>query len=239
MNKDRCYKWGYFPEVKKYDDVDSIITSKQNNSILWVGRLIDWKHPECAVEVADRLKRDGYEFELNIIGTGSMEEPLRKIIYEKELQNYVRLCGSKSPENVRRCMEKSEIYLFTSDKGEGWGAVLNESMNSACAVVASHMIGAVPYLIKHKENGLVYKDGDADDFYCKVRSLLDNKRYRQELSKNAYYTMTDLWSPQIAAERVLKLYDDIKKGEKRARYLEGPCSKAGLYNNKWFDVSEG
>ena len=49
-------------------------------------------------------------------------------------------------------MEKSEIFLFTSDKGEGWGAVLNESMNSACAVVASHAIGSVPFLLKDGEN---------------------------------------------------------------------------------------
>jgi hypothetical protein len=34
------------------------------------------------------------------------------------------------PEEVRVHMEQSNIYLFTSDFGEGWGAVLNEAMNS-------------------------------------------------------------------------------------------------------------
>lgn len=46
---------------------------------------------------------------------------------------------------VRSYMEKADIYLFTSDFNEGWGAVLNESMNSGCAVVASHAIGSVPF----------------------------------------------------------------------------------------------
>ena len=42
---------------------------------------------------------------------------------------------------------------------DGWGAVANEAMNSACALVAGHMIGAVPYLIRQGENGLIYEDG--------------------------------------------------------------------------------
>ena len=33
-------------------------------------------------------------------------------------------------------MEQADIYLFTSDRNEGWGAVANEAMNSACAMVA-------------------------------------------------------------------------------------------------------
>ena len=57
-------------------------------------------------------------------------------------------------------MEKTGIFLFTSDRQEGWGAVLNEAMNSGCAVVASHLIGAVPFLKKKKKNGLVYSSGD-------------------------------------------------------------------------------
>ena len=34
-------------------------------------------------------------------------------------------------------MEKADIFLFTSDRREGWGAVANEAMNSACALVVS------------------------------------------------------------------------------------------------------
>ena len=48
---------------------------------------------------------------------------------------------------------------------EGWGAVLNEAMNSGCACIASHAIGSAGFLIEHGENGFVYRDGDMDDFY--------------------------------------------------------------------------
>jgi glycosyltransferase involved in cell wall biosynthesis len=45
------------------------------------------------------------------------------------------------------------VFIFTSDRNEGWGAVLNEAMGSGCAVVAADLIGSVPYLIEHKKMG--------------------------------------------------------------------------------------
>ena len=89
-----------------------------------------------------------------------LEQELKKMISDYNLENEVHMLGSMKPKQVREYMEQSQIFLFTSDRNEGWGAVLNESMNSACAVVASHEIGSVPFLLKDGENGFIYKDGD-------------------------------------------------------------------------------
>ena len=112
-----------------------------------------------------------------------------------------------TPEQVRKYMEDAQIFLFTSDRNEGWGAVLNEAMNSACAVVASHAIGATPFLIEHQKNGLIYRDGDRKDLYKNVKRLLDCPQQRMELSKQAYKTIVDEWNAENAAEKVLKLSD--------------------------------
>ena len=222
--KGKAFKWGYFPPVKRYDDIDALIKNKDYVSILWVGRFIKWKHPEAPLYVAKRLKESGYDFTLNIIGSGVLEDGIKKSIKKYGLENNVRLLGSMSPEAVREHMERSEIFLFTSDRNEGWGAVLNESMNSACAVVASGAIGSVPYLIKDGENGYVYKDGDLNDLYRKVKDLIDNNEKRVAFAKNAYKTLTDTWNAEIAAERLLTLIDNIKNG-KDAPFTDGPCSK--------------
>ena len=154
----RTYRWGYFPEVKRYDMAElmekkqaavSVREEHSRISILWAGRLIGWKHPEAAVQLAASLKEKGYSFRMSMIGNGEMEMQLHDMIREKGLEDCVEMLGAMPPEEVRRHMEKADIYLFTSDFNEGWGAVLNESMNSGCAVVASHAIGSVPFLIKN------------------------------------------------------------------------------------------
>lgn len=230
----RAYNWGYFPQLKRYDDFDLLINGKEKNSILWAGRFIDWKHPESAINVAEKLKKDGYSFNLKIIGTGILEEEIKKSIEEKGLNDCVKMLGAMTPEQVRDYMEKSEIFLFTSDFNEGWGAVLNESMNSACAVVASHAIGSVPLLIKDGKNGFIYKNGNEDDLFEKTKFLLDNPEKRVEVSKKAYCTISEKWNAEVAAERFLSLVNGINGGEKKPDlYADGPCSSATKLKNGW------
>lgn len=145
--KNKAYKWGYFPEHKIYN-INTLMKTKEDNivpKLLWVGRYLDWKHPDDVIKLAIMLKENNYEFCLDIIGTGTMEGKLENLIENNNLNNEVKLLGSMKPEEVRVHMEKANIFLFTSDFNEGWGAVLNESMNSGCAVVASHAIGSVPF----------------------------------------------------------------------------------------------
>lgn len=233
--KNKAYRWGYFPEVTDYLDITTLINSKKKNSILWVARLIELKHPEAAIEVAKRLKNDGYDFSLDIIGNGPMEKQLQQMVSEKGLSDCVKLLGSMQPEKVREHMEKSEIFLFTSDRKEGWGAVLNESMNSACAVVASHAIGSVPFLIKDGENGLIYKDGNIDDLYKKVKFLLDNPAKREQMGLSAYRTLTEQWNAENAAKRFVELVQSVIAGNNKPDvFADGVCSKAPILKENWY-----
>lgn len=235
----KYFKWGHFIDVKKFDSVDALLESKRLKhprgvSILWAGRLIGLKHPELAIHAAARLKRQGYNFELNIIGTGEMEEALKREVKEKDLTESVHFLGAMKPHEVRSYMERSQIYLFTSDFNEGWGAVLGEAMASGCAVVTSHGIGATPFLTKHKENALVYETGNVDSLYRNVKKLMDSETLRTRLSRNAIDTMQNLWNAKVGAERFYNVAKALLKGIAIPKYESGPMSKAELVKNSWF-----
>ena len=223
----RCYKWGYFPEAKTFD-IHALIADKQPRSLLWCGRLIDWKHPEIAVQVAARLKQDGCRFSLDIIGSGAMEQTLAAMIEQNGLQHEVRLLGSMPPQETRRHMERAEIMLLTSDRQEGWGAVLNEAMNSGCAVAASSAMGAAPFLIEDGTNGLLCRPENTDDFYGAVKRLLADDGLRRQLGTEAYRTVTGLWHAPVAAERVLAFAENMTAGEPLPVFADGPCSRAAI-----------
>lgn len=232
MYKNRMYKWGYFPQVKEYD-IDELISRKNPTDIMWCGRFIDWKHPDDAVILAKKLKDAGYNFRLSLVGTGTMEDELHQLAKNSGLNDCVRFLGSMPPEKVRTHMEEAGIYLFTSDRQEGWGAVLNESMNSGCAVVASHAIGSVPYLIRDGENGAVYPSGDIDKLFEKVKHFLDNPKEQARTGRAAYKDMTAVWNAETAAERILLLAEKLLSGEEYPELFEtGPCSKASVLKDK-------
>lgn len=208
----------------QYDNINDIIRLKRPVSILWTARFIRLKHPEAPIYVAKQLKEDGYSFSMNLIGSGEMESRIKEMVRKSNLTDEVHFLGTMSPAEVRKHMEESEIFLFTSDRNEGWGAVLNESMNSGCAVVASGAIGSVPYLLRDGENGLIYKDGDRNDLYKKVKYLIDNPEERSQIGKKAYETFVDVWNADVAAQRLINLIDDIKNNND-PRYDYGPCGK--------------
>lgn len=232
--KDKAFKWGYFPKVEKYNNINYLVKEKNKKSILWVGRFIKWKHPEAVIQLAKELKKDNADFTIDMIGTGELKNEIEKLIKESGLTNIVKIKGAMSPNEVRKNMEKSSIFIFTSDRGEGWGAVLNEAMNSACAVVASHSIGAVPFLIEENRNGFIYQEGNSLDLYEKVKYLLENEKICKDLGIEAYKTIRNTWNSEVAAKRILELSKSIMSNKENS-YTEGPCSKSIELNDNWYN----
>lgn len=234
----KCYKWGYFPETISYSDQE-LMSKKHKDKfvLLWCGRFIDWKHPEVAIQLAARLHKERSEFELQMIGSGEEEWNLRALIEQYKLEACVKLLGPMRPEQVRDYMETANIYLFTSDYQEGWGAVLNEAMNSGCAVVASHAAGAVPYLIQDGVNGAIYQSGKIDSLYQRVKYLMEHKECCEQMGRKAYVTIQKEWNAKVAAERLLLLIEDLEQQGNSERFQSGPCSRADIIKNSWYKES--
>ena len=227
--RNKAYRWGYFPEAKRYDDIDGLISRKKKAGILWAGRYIGWKHPELAVKLASNLRDRGLSFTLRITGSGVMESELQRLVESSGLNDCISLNIGRivQPDEIRSEMENAQIFIFTSDRGEGWGVVLNEAMNSGCAVVAGEKIGAAPYLIDDGQNGLIFRDRDIDDLTEKVAGLLREPERMRVLGRNAYETVTGLWSPKSAAERFVRLADALRESEGAVSLWEyGPGSVA-------------
>lgn len=220
---EKMLKWGYFPKNNKYE-IEELFAKKEKNEVphlLWTGRMIDWKHPEYAIELAKRLKEKGYAFHLKMIGGGTMKPQLESVVKELDLEKEVTFSDFMPPADVRIQMETADIYLMTSDRKEGWGAVVNEAMNSGCVVVGSHMVGAVPTLIRHGENGFVFQSENIDSLIEEVEKTISNACYRKEIGTAAYETIDTMWNPQNAARRLLE-FCQTKNVD---AYQEGPCMR--------------
>lgn len=236
--KDKCYKWGYFTRVENFEkeDVQDVLSHKVH-SLMWCARYLDWKHPELPILMAERLKRKGYRFVLDMYGSGEYEESAKKLVLELGVDDVVNFCGNKPNDELMRDMQQHEIFLFTSDRNEGWGAVANESMANGCALVVSDAIGSVPYLIEDGVTGLIFKsaktsssfgnpDMEALDSLCDhVGQLLDNIELRHTIQHNATKLMQEVWSPRVAAARLLMLIDNLRNGAD-SPFVDGPCSRA-------------
>ena len=223
----KCYKWGYFTKVDERLVVEAsqdVSTAETLHTLMWCARFLRLKHPELPVQMAARLKSKNYKFVLSMYGNGVELDKTKALVKQLGVEDVVLFKGNLPNDEILEAMRKHEIFLFTSDKNEGWGAVANEAMSNGCAIVASDAIGSVPFLVKDGENGCVFESCNLDSLCEKVEWLLDNADKRRQLAVNAYQSMRDMWSPQNAAEKFLELVGNLKNG-KDSSICDGPCSK--------------
>lgn len=239
--KGRHFKWGYFTEVSSEisDKPDETLNMQHESGerpvrLMWCARFITWKHPELVIKLAASLKKGGYDVVIDMYGDEGRLAPYDKPYRRKDLEalidklsvaDTVTLKGNRPNGEILKAMQEGDIFLFTSDRLEGWGAVANESMANGCVLVASDAIGSTHYLVKNKETGMIFRSCDLDLLYEQVKYLLDNPDMRKQISKAGRESMVKLWSPANAAKSLLRLIEDIQAGHETS-IVEGPCSKA-------------
>lgn len=234
--KGKCYKWGYFTSVNENFNKNHFENgiSERVLRLMWCARFLKLKHPELVIEMARKLKENKVQFSLDIYGDKGYQHENEEVFSRKDLedmvsnynlQDVVKFHGGVTNAVALKAMEKHDVFLFTSDKLEGWGAVANESMSNGCVLVASDAIGSTPYLIKEGITGFSFTSCNVESLTEKVKWLIEHPREIHEMQRNAYQQMKDIWSPKHAAESLLTLIKDIQNGQSSS-IQEGPCSKA-------------
>lgn len=233
--KEKCYKWGYFTKVEKFDVEASTDVSTSNiTPLMWCARYLMLKHPELPIFLAKKLKENGFQFRIDLYGDEGNaakhdavypKERLVALITELGVEDCVKLMGNRPNNEILQAMREHAIFLFTSDKYEGWGAVANEAMANGCVLVGSDEIGSVPYLVKDGVNGMIFRSGSVEDLYEKVSYLMTHREERLRMAQRAYEDMVNLWSPRNAAASLLHLAEALLNNT-TIDIKEGPCSKA-------------
>ncbi|WP_258521719.1 glycosyltransferase [Phocaeicola dorei] len=151
---------------------------KRKFTICMVGRLNKQKRYDRALRVTKRLKDAGYDFDLWIIGEGSLEEPLKAMSNEYGLNECVHFLGFKKPSYSY--MKVADLYLNTSE-AEGFSLVNCEALCLGLPVISTATSGPTE-LLNHSQYGLLVPEKE-EDIYIGVKRMIDDANLREEYSK--------------------------------------------------------
>ncbi len=230
----KMFKWGYFPPYIHYSEEkleSHLYKEGERLELCFAGRMIKLKHPEFPIFAAEYLEELGIPYRLHMVGEGPLLGDLQNQTADRTIAKNIIFHGAASPDEVRLIMEDCHIALFCSNYLEGWGAVVNEAMNSACAVIASKEAGAVPFLIKDGINGLVYDKCDKSEFLRCLKELSTDGDKIRTFQKRAYKTISDTWNAENACERLLKFCESEDSG---SLPKDGPMSPAEIFRAPGF-----
>ncbi len=221
--KDRTIFWGYFPQGVNGERENKDFFKDGVVRFLWAGRFLQWKHPEMAVDALERFLKAGIPSELTLIGCGSKEKATLARVKRKGLEPYVRFTGPLQYKTVLRKMAESDIFLLTSDRQEGWGAVLNEAMSAGCCCVACNQAGSVDYLIHDKKNGIKFHNRKG--LFEALDYLIAHIDTVSKMGIQARRTIVTDWNADVAVGNLLRTLENASSCERTSTPKPGKLIK--------------
>jgi glycosyltransferase involved in cell wall biosynthesis len=148
-------------------------------TLLSVMRLTDRKRPLALLRMLRDVRRlaPGVPLRAVIVGTGPLEQTLRRQIHWHGLDDWVTLAGLRSASEIRELCARSDVYIAPATQ-ESFGLAALEARAAGLPVVAMRS-GGVRDFVQHGIEGLLCDD-DADMTRALTRLALDD-RLRQRL----------------------------------------------------------
>ena len=174
--------------IVKYNIVDDLLirekaTEKiertEKTRIVSVGRLAKQKGYDRLLDVAGRLSKEGFDFELVLVGKGEEEENLKKQADSLGISDCVKFVGFV--ENPYRYMQSADFLVFPS-RAEGYSTVVTEAVILGKPIVVSDCSG-MREILGDSEYGIV-TDSD-EDLYNGVKDMITDKSLRDDYAKKA------------------------------------------------------
>ena len=142
-------------------------TDRIPRRIVFVGRLVEKKGLVYLLRALGEVQRQCPEAELQIIGSGPLEQSLKEAARSLGVGESVHFMGALSHAEVVRQLHRSVVPCVPSiidSKGEtdGMPTVVLEAMAAGVRVVGSDVDGIPDILINH-ENGWLARPGDPED----------------------------------------------------------------------------
>jgi glycosyltransferase involved in cell wall biosynthesis len=152
----------------------------KSNSVVRIGtvaRLSPEKDLETLIKGFEKLRAEGMNLSLDIVGAGPLLGDLTALVQELHLSEFVSFLGKTS--DVAGFMSSLDLFVLTS-KFEGFGMVLLEAMSSGCKIVAARN-SAIPEVLGNQGAGLFFETGNFHSMAKKIEESLEqiDDGYRQ------------------------------------------------------------
>jgi len=138
---------------------------------VFVGWLVKEKGIPQLLAATKRLSKE-YNFELHLIGGGTLEGFCENFVEKENLDEIVHLHGWLDKLQVIENVSDSDVFILPS-AAEGFPNALLESMALGLPAICTN-VGGVSDSLLHNENGFLLESNSSDLVYNAMKSYLDN-----------------------------------------------------------------
>ncbi len=196
-------------------DVERFVPIAHENSqtkFISVGNLIPLKGHDYVIRSVKALVDMGYyNFHLDIVGGGFLEEELKKLVEELCLGDFISFHGYIPYDKVRDMMQQSDAFVLASYY-EALGCVYLEAMACGLPVIGCYENG-IDEVYKDGIEGFLIENKNQEQLTLAMEKLLD-KNVCQNIGEKARKLVESRFTWLDSAQSVKAVYSKIIKGKK-------------------------
>ena len=182
-------------------------------NILLYGRIVPGKgqlfYIKGAIEALKRINVPCHFCFAGKIEDESYYQECMNEIRKYNCENAVEYIGEIS--NIKDLLSRSDIVCVCS-KMEGFGRVTVESMLGQCLVIGADT-GATREIIRDKRNGLLYREGNIEDFVRKLEDAINCYDKYDECRINGQAYAVSTFTVENNVSEILKIYRRLVSNE--------------------------
>lgn len=166
-----------FINQKAKEPVD--LNLSQGVNLVSVGRLVPQKGYDLLIPIIARLRNEGVDVSLYILGEGEDRQKLEALNSELGIADCVHLLGYHT--NPHAIVSKMDVFVCSS-RAEGYSLVIAEALSMGVPVVSTNCAGPNELLAEGKYGILC---DDYESLHLRLKAVCTNPALRAELHQKA------------------------------------------------------
>jgi glycosyltransferase involved in cell wall biosynthesis len=144
---------------------------------------------------------------LKFVGAGDAEPELREFVQQHGLTN-LEIVGFKGGQEKLEYLRNSAFTICATHCYETFGLVVLEAYASGKPVIASAM-GALPYIVKPQETGLLFESQNSDDLAAKVRGLWERPEQIESMGRTARALVESKYDSRLRYAALHSIFEEV------------------------------
>lgn len=190
-------------EIKNSEDENLIKADKEENTVLFVGRIEIHKGLDYLIKALALIKN--IDFKLLVVGDGGYLNDILSLAKESNLESNIKFCGWAGLEEISRYYKMADLVIVPSLWPEPFGLVGLEAMSFKKPVVAFE-VGAIREWLSDGLNGFLVKRKNIIQLAEKIELLLNDRNLAFKMGKKGYERLVKGFSLSKHMDKLIGIY---------------------------------
>ncbi len=173
---------------------------------LFAGRHESQKGLDVLLRAVSKLRTEGRDFEIDLVGEGELTEGLRRDAHDLGLDGVVRFPGRMAREDLVRAFLSASALVLPS-RYEGFPLVILEAWAARLPVIAT-TVGGIPDVCT-SANAVLVPPNDATALARAMTSLLEDEAKRDSLAASGHALARERFSWDAVAREYGAVYASV------------------------------